>query len=302
MCKHPKENDTDTIIESIQEFKNEQKETIKNIINSVENQTTTIENGIKAINNQISDIKKKIDKHTSVLDDQIKDIRKGNTEIKPHRLLYTILIIIFTIIMAMLFLPFTCPAQTTEKCCCKKCCYKNTGAEVSPVTIQFVDNFNKPLKEICLDSMVKKQNIIISSDGIIFTSQCKLWPLVIFRIALAIILLFTLMFALKFLVPYWTRIAELKDKQHERKMKYDEEEREYERLQKRTDISIQDREARADIDENAKDADHNRKIEIMRQEYQTHLADVALEMVKLSNSSKEQETINQIIQRLINQK
>ena len=209
---------------------------------------------------------------------------------------FRITIVAFVILAALFIIPLNCSSQSSCNCC------RTDSTVVNPtVTVQLDVDVLKLLEGIRCDSIVMKQDIIISPETITIQQHSKLWPSVIFRIAFAIILLLALLFTLKYLVPYWTRIAELKDKEKERQMKYDEEQREYDRLQKRTDISIQDRKARADIDENAKVADHNRKIEIMRQEYQTHLADVALEMFKVANSSNDQESINQIIQQLIMQ-
>lgn len=217
-------------------------------------------------------------------------------QIKPLLQSFWIPIVAFVILAALFIIPLNCSAQS----CCN--CYRKDSTVFNPtVTVQLDVDVLKLLEGIRYDSTFMKQDIIISPETINIQQHSKLWPLVIFRIACAIILLLALVFTLKYLVPYWTRIAELNDKQNERKMKYDEEQKEYERLQKRTDISIQERRARAVIDENAKDAENKRKIETLRQEYQSHIADVALEMVKVANNSNNQETINQIIQQIINQ-
>ena len=92
---------------------------------------------------------------------------------------------------------------------------------------------------------------------------------------------------LKYLVPYWTRIAEINERQNGKIIRLVEEEMEFEQLAKRSQIGILVKQANATIDEEAKEGGNSRNIERMKQEYQSHLADVALEMIKAVNKSKE---------------
>lgn len=112
-------------------------------------------------------------------------------------------------------------------------------------------------------------------------------PMIILWMALAVILLLTLIFMLKYLVPYWTRIAEINERQNGKIIRLVEEEMEFEQLAKRSQIGILVKQANATIDEEAKEGGNSRNIERMKQEYQSHLADVALEMIKAVNKSKE---------------
>ena len=224
-----------------------------------------------------------------------KNAKAGLEQAKPSWQSFWIPIVALIILAALFFIPLHCSAQTTCGCCCK-----DTSSVKQPVTIKLDVDVLKLLEGIRYDTTFLKQDIVISPERITIQQESKLWPIVIFRIAGAIIILLVLIFALKYLVPYWTRIAELKDKQVERRMRQEEEQWEYEQLQNRINISMQERKARAEIDEEAKEGDNKRKIEIMKQEYQSHLADVALEMVKSNNQITDQQIINQIVQSLLN--
>ena len=98
--------------------------------------------------------------------------------------------------------------------------------------------------------------------------------------------------------PYWTKITEINDKHRERLTRMAEERLEGERLSKKTEIDIYERQARANIEEIIRDGESKRTIERMKQERQTHLADIALEIVKAYDPTKDPNAINQIIQNL----
>lgn len=84
-----------------------------------------------------------------------------------------------------------------------------------------------------------------------------------------------------------------------------EEGQEYGRLKEKTQTDILERYAKTLMDEDVKNGDNQRKLAIMQQEYVSHLADIALEMVKSKNNGQgqvsDQQMINQIIQQLIKQ-
>lgn len=64
----------------------------------------------------------------------------------------------------------------------------------------------------------------------------------------AIIIMIAAAFLLRFLVPYWIKIAELNDKHRERLTRLVEERLDYERLPKKTAIGIMERQSKANID------------------------------------------------------
>lgn len=86
-----------------------------------------------------------------------------------------------------------------------------------------------------------------------------------------------------------------------------EDEEEYGRFHEKTKVELIERYAKTLMDEDAKNGDNQRKLAIMQQEYVSHLADIALEMVKSKSNNNgqdqvsDQQMINQIIQQLIRQ-
>lgn len=270
-----------------------QTDAIKKQTNDIQNdiirQTNTINNQTKILCNRIDEIKKEVLKNKHPME------CNGFEKIKPSCQSFWIPFVALIILAVLFFIPLHCAAQTT--CCC----CRDTSRVKQQVTIQFDENVLKLLKGVRCDTTFLKHDVVISPERITVHQQSKLWPLVIFRIACAIILLLGLVFALKYLVPYWTKIAELNDKQRERMMRLEEEQLEFKQLSRRTRIGNKERRVRANIEETAKDGDNKRKIEIMKQEYQSHLADVALDMIKAIHQSKDKDDvtlINQIIQNL----
>lgn len=90
----------------------------------------------------------------------------------------------------------------------------------------------------------------------------------------------------------------MNSKEMERLLKLAEDRLEFERMSNKTTIAILERQARAIIDEEARDGENKRNIDKMKQEYQSHLADVALDIVKAYDQTKDANSINQIIQNL----
>lgn len=126
------------------------------------------------------------------------------------------------------------------------------------------------------------------------------WQLFVYLILAAIILLLATVFLIKPLAPYWIKIAEINDKQKERLEKIAQERMENDQLSERTRTSLIERYAKTVMDEDVRNEDNKRKIAILEKEYQSHLANVALEMVKSNNQITDQQIINQIVQSLLN--
>lgn len=131
------------------------------------------------------------------------------------------------------------------------------------------------------------------------------WIFYLFLIIGGLVLLLASLFVMKQFTPYWTKIAELNDKQTERLIKLAEERLEHERYSEKVQTAIIEKYAKTLMDEDAKNGDNQRKLVIMQQEYVSHLADIALEIVKSNNNGQgqvsDQQMINQIIQQLIRQ-
>lgn len=245
-----------------------------------------------AINNQTASMRemfdelKKTDTHIKELDDF--------KENKPSCYSFWLPIVVLFILALLLFLPLQCSAQSECNCCCKDTQKKDT----SP-TIQLNINCDSLLRIICSDTTTMKREIELSSGHIIVKPhEYAKWSLIVYRIVIAIIILIGLILMLKYLVPYWTKIAELNDKQKERLVKLAEERLEFERLPRKTEIEIMERQARANMDEDAKASESKRSIEKMMHDHKSHLVDLALEITKVYDQSKDASSINQIIQNL----
>jgi flagellar biosynthesis/type III secretory pathway M-ring protein FliF/YscJ len=143
--------------------------------------------------------------------------KASSEQTEPSWQSFWIPIAVFIILAVLFFVPLHCSAQVTCGCC-----RNDTSVDKQSATIQFDVDVLKLMKAIRCDTTFLKQEVVVSPERIIIQQQSKLWPLVILRIAGGIILLLAFVFSLKYLVPYWTRIAELKDKQRERLAKLEE--------------------------------------------------------------------------------
>lgn len=261
---------------------NRQTDAINGVKSSIENLSSEIKQQMNTINTQLGGIQDKIGKQISVLDKQtksicneIKALRKkivkklnGFIELKPHWSSYVIPIIIVLLFVAILLLPLKGLGQTT--CCC---CCKDTAVVIKqPVTIQFDIDVLKLLGGIRYDSTVMKQDIIISPETITIQQHSKFWPMVVIRIAFAIILLLALLFSLKYLVPYWTRIAEMNYKLKERNMieenRRKQEEQEHEIREEKIELDLYEKLGKMKIEEMVRDNEHRRQLELLKADKQ----------------------------------
>ena len=99
--------------------------------------------------------------------------------------------------------------------------------------------------------------VFVLFSGIVVTTLClfedkKFWGMLLLGLLCAIIILIAAAFILKFLVPYWSKIAELNDKHRESLTRLAEERLDYERLPKKTAIGIMERQSKANIEKNLK--------------------------------------------------
>lgn len=206
-------------------------------------------------------------------------------EVKPSCHSFWIPIVALAIIALLLFLPLKCSSQTTCSCSNKG----DTLVDKPSTTIQFNIDVPSVLKELQYDTNESRQAYVVKSEKITiqpFEKKSELWPLLLYRLLAAVILLLAVIFILKYLVPYWKKIVEVNEKQNERLMKIVEEQIEFSRLREKTEISIDERQKKNDMDEVNRENDAKRKLSAAEQEYKTRLASIALEMVKSNNQSK----------------
>lgn len=215
-------------------------------------------------------------------------------EIRPSCHSFWIPLIALVVFVALLFAPLQCSSQAMCNCCNGR----NTVDKDTLSSIPFSSNVTFIAEKInhdTINSIVSQRQIPIQKNN----QRSEIIPILIYRIVVAIILLLAIIFILKQLVPYWDKIAELNDKHKDKLIRLAEERLEFERLRDKNDINNSERKEKSTIDEMAKDNENKRKIEVMKQEYQSHLADVSLEMVKAVNQSSEKdksELINQLLQ------
>ena len=231
-------------------------------------------------------------------------------EIKPTCQSLWIPIVALAVFAALLFVPLQCSSQTTCKCCCS-----DTNNEQTTFSIQYIIDLQMLLKEIRSDSLFRKRNIVISPDQITIRPQIsELWPLIIFRIAGATILLLAIVFILKYLVPYWMKIAEYNNRQNEKIineiLRLSQEENEVRLLPRKTQIALLEKEGKTIIEERIKAKEHERKMAIMDKELSNEeiikTLNIIKELCSESNNAehyvKMQALIDALIEKLINKK
>jgi hypothetical protein len=192
-------------------------------------------------------------------------------EVKPSCHSFWIPIVALAIIALLLFLPLKCSSQTTCSCSNKG----DTLVDKPSTTIQFNIDVPSVLKELQYDTNESRQKYVVKSEKITiqpYEEKSDLWPLLLYRLLAAVILLLAVIFILKYLVPYWKKIVEVNEKQNERLIKIAEEQIEFSRLREKTSISIEERQKKNDMDEVARENDNRRKLSIMEQEQKHQIA------------------------------
>lgn len=114
------------------------------------------------------------------------------------------------------------------------------------------------------------------------------WQVLVYRLAIAVLLTTILLIFLKYLMPYCSRLTELKQKEKERRqndaIRLYEEDREHERLRYKTEIGLYEKLQKAKIDEWVRDNEQQRKLEILEREYLTELSHIFEELAKAKNT------------------
>ena len=231
----------------------------------------------------LSDLKKLLDELSSL------------EQVKPSCHSFWIPIAALAIIALLLFLPLKCSAQTMCNCSNKG----DTLVDKQATTIQFYLDVPSILKELQYDTSENKQKYVVKSDKITiqpYEKKSELWPLLLYRLLAAVILLLATIFMLKYLVPYWKKIVEVNEKHNERLMKIAEEQIEFSRLKEKTDINIEERKEKNNMDDVIREKDHQRKLSLMEkehkhqeamkaQEYKSQLSTAVSDMVKTIGQS-----------------
>lgn len=219
-------------------------------------------------------------------------------EFRPTCHSFWIPFIALLVFVALLFVPLQCSSQTMCNCCNEK----DTVTKDTLSSVPFSSEVAFMTEKTSYDTIIlnKKSTVFQKQIPIQKNNQKnEIIPILIYRIVIAFILLLAIVLTLKQLVPYWTKITELNDKHRDKLIRLAEERLEFERLRDKNDINNNERKENFNLDEKSKDNETKRKIEVMKQEYQSHLADVSLEMVKAVNQSNEKDKsalVNQLLQ------
>lgn len=113
------------------------------------------------------------------------------------------------------------------------------------------------------------------------------WYILLYFLLIAIIVLIVVVLSIKFIMPLWSKKIDFKQKYLERRyndyIRLSDEDREYERLQSKTELAIYEKREKARIDEWQRDNEHQRKLEIMEQERIAELSNVLKDLAKTKN-------------------
>lgn len=163
--------------------------------------------------------------------------------------------------------------QTVQKPCCSSCCLPVIALILVPVTLLIplkcsgdryvVDAVTEKHLSISQSGDTTKNNSIETLDNkadTIFALQQNMaiqdnrndWLLSLYCLLAAIIILIATLLCVKLLVPYWLKIAELNDKQVDRLTRMAEDRLDFERLPRRTEITILEKQAKVNMEKELK--------------------------------------------------
>lgn len=114
------------------------------------------------------------------------------------------------------------------------------------------------------------------------------WYTLLYYVIIGVLVLTAIVLAIKFLMPYYIKRADFEHKMMERQyndyIRLADEDREYERLQYKTNVSLFEKREKAIIEEWQRDNELDRKLDIMEQERIAELNNVLLELTKVKNT------------------
>ena len=114
------------------------------------------------------------------------------------------------------------------------------------------------------------------------------WHIYLYWIIIALLLAATLVIIFIYFIPYWTRLMEIKQKFDEEKYRdqrrFMDEDREFERLQNKTELALYEKLEKAKIDEWIRDNEHNRNMERREHERLSNLSSILVELAKIKNT------------------
>lgn len=110
------------------------------------------------------------------------------------------------------------------------------------------------------------------------------WYILLYFLFIAVIILVLIVLVVKHIMPYWLKEKEYEQLRYNDYIRLAEEEVSYKNLQLRTEMAIYEKREKAQIDEWQRDNEHQRKLDIMEQEYMAESSNVLKELAKTKNT------------------
>lgn len=199
---------------------------------------------------------------------------------------------ILTIIalIVLLFIPLKCSSQTAAVT------INSTKTDIPIYISDSCKNSFVFAKKIIVDSTYvcspidttasKKEDETSIHSEIVY--QSTRWHIYAYRVVFAIIILFTCIMALKYLLPFWSRLTERKLSFEEQIQKdairlFDED-REYRRLHYKTELGLYEKREKAKIDDWVREKEHRRALEKQECERISELSKILVDLARTKNT------------------
>ena len=219
---------------------------------------------------------------------------KKRTSCKHIRFWFWLIPILIILLFAALFLlPTKCYGANSDSLVTL-----NSNRTNIPLKISTKENCNQLIfaHRIVIDSTysVAQDSLTSSPAGAQKTIHGEItyrntsWQILLYCGILAILLLITFIVTLWKFIAYWEKKTEWEQKhqelQYKDNVRSSDEERDYERLQYKTELLIYEKREKAKIDEWIRDNENARKLDILEQERIAELNKLLLEMAKVKNT------------------
>lgn len=205
--------------------------------------------------------------------------------------------LLLAIFAAFLFVPIKCTGQHMDSLVTINSVKTNIPIKESlkgynhiyarSITIDSTYYFSKDTGNHVRQETLNPSNDKVTVHGEIHYNNTS-WYFLLYCLLIAIIVLTAVVFSIKFIIPIWSKRIDYKQKYQERRyndyIRLSDEDREYERLQSRTELAIYEKREKARIDEWQRDNEHQRKLDIMEQERIANLSNVLVELAKTKNT------------------
>ncbi|MBO7636538.1 MAG: hypothetical protein J6S89_08160 [Paludibacteraceae bacterium] len=116
----------------------------------------------------------------------------------------------------------------------------------------------------------------------------KAGPILLYCVIIGVIVMVSIIMAVRSLLPYFGKKLDFEQKmwelQYRNQIRFQDEDRKYERLGHEMEMALHDKKEKAIIEENVRDNEHKRKLDIKERERIAELSKVILELAKIKNT------------------